>query len=104
LLYLDLIALFLLNKFRLEAIEKTCGLDMILPCSIPVRDLNTDEDANDHNDEIEPNREPVLGSHVLSDAAEDHGANTSLTISTELANKSAVKQKAVYIFITSDLP
>jgi hypothetical protein len=26
---------------------------------------------------------------VLSDAAEDHGANPSLTISTELANKSA---------------
>jgi hypothetical protein len=71
---------------------------------IPIRNLNADEDADNDNDKIKPNREPVLGINVLSDAAEDHGATTSLTISTELANKSAAKQKALYIFITSNLP
>ena len=39
---------------------------------VPVRDLKTDEHADNDNQEIEPDREPVLRFDVFGDAAEEH--------------------------------
>ena len=41
----------------------------IAPNVVPVRHLNADKDADDHDHEVESNRRPVLVLNMLHDAA-----------------------------------
>jgi hypothetical protein len=41
---------------------------------IPVIDLQGEEHARNHDDELDDDREPILPAYGLAEAAEDHGA------------------------------
>ena len=43
---------------------------------VPVRDLNTDEYADNDNEEIQPDREPILILDVFGEATQDHGSSS----------------------------